>query len=92
MIQQHLYTSYRRFPARRPVRKALLIVVAALAILFATACEDKSQSYIAEFEYFRDSATGLCFARVLYCKGYSTSSISCVPCDSVAHLLAGGER
>lgn len=39
--------------------------------------------------YFRDDRTGLCFASVnsrTY-NAYSVTSISCVPCDSVKHLL-----
>lgn len=77
--------------------KTFVFLFFLLALLFG--CKDdrtpeqRHTDYAAEIEYFRDERTGLCFARVEQGSGTThVLSVTCVPCDSVARVLAGGGR
>ena len=48
-----------------------------------------SEEAAKEITYFKDMRTGLCFGQMTSVTYYSfyINSITCVPCDSVKHLL-----
>ena len=69
------------------MKKKLII----LFILIASCSSEIENSKQAEEEitYIKDGRTNLCFAqKTSYsADGYIITSITCVPCDSVRHLL-----
>jgi hypothetical protein len=64
--------------------------IALLLLLFScSGVVNDSDEAASRITYFKDKRSGLCFAQVVSYSysGYTVSSISNVPCDSVKHLL-----
>lgn len=78
----------------KPIFYALMdiSIVIAFALLISS-CQINSASDPGEVNnkltYFKDNSTGLCFATVNSASAgaYQITSIACVPCDSIRHLL-----
>lgn len=75
------------------MRKILIIFLC--GIIF-TSCNMTSapssanaQNNVTKISYIKDSRTGLCFGMLnsTSYSGYETTSITCVPCDSVKNIL-----
>jgi hypothetical protein len=63
-----------------------------LMMLLFTACRSndlhKQEVVNREIEYFKDERANLCFGKLVSASiDYTVWSFTCVPCDSVKHLL-----
>lgn len=73
--------------------KKLTIFLSIVLTLSLFSCQFSQKSDIKEISstmtYFRDTTTNLCFAVVNSASyaGYSITTITCVPCDSLKNVL-----
>jgi hypothetical protein len=65
----------------------LIVALGLLAGIDLTSSTTSSKTL--DLTYYKDTSTNLCFAKVVSYSagGRSIASITCVPCDSVKHLL-----
>jgi len=80
--------------------KKILIVLGLVCSLLIVGCsvnpsgisDDYAKEFARKITYMRDDRTGLCFGVVATRKTGSVSStgigVTCVPCETVEHLLA----
>lgn len=56
-------------------------------LIICVSCETSQTEYENNTRYWRDGRTGLCFASNNVSPTGNAYSFTCVPCDSVKHLL-----
>lgn len=62
-----------------------LVLVILAIVLLAAGCGKYSDTPVANLRYVKDAHTGLCF--VSYRTSYNYTALTCVPCDSLHHVV-----
>lgn len=60
-----------------------------LAVSCQRTYKAKTENLSGKITYFKDKSSGLCFGAINSgsADGYEITSLTCVPCDSVKHLI-----
>lgn len=71
------------------MKKLFILMLGAFLLTSCDSSVQDSQSATDRLTYFKDARTGLCFGQVISTGygGFTSTSITCVPCDSVKALL-----
>ncbi len=69
--------------------KKILLVITTIFLLSCDSSIENSEELTTRITYFKDNDTNLCFGQITSSSygAHTVTSITCVPCDSVKHLL-----